>query len=169
MTAARLTEGLIHVATRRYLRDDGWRLIAGQYPGGSDDELHTLYVVDPTVARDNSPDPRRHSSGKLVPDIVALRRRTLLIVEAKVGYSVEDRNKLVYLLTDRRADLLAALHKFALARRISELLPVDTLDLVPALAFAANVVAPDDDNLVHILVEDIGATRCEWPASMSPV
>lgn len=168
MPAVRLTEGLIHVATRRYLRDGEWRLIAGQYPGGSDDDLHTLYVVDPIVARDHSPDPRRHSSGKLVPDIVALRGRTLMIVEAKVSYSVDDRDKLVYLLTDRRADLLAALHKFAVERRMGELLPVDTLELVPALAFGAHVAAPSTDDFIHILVEDVGAVRCEWTATMRP-
>ena len=39
------------------VRDGGWRLIAGQYPGGSDDELPALNIVDPTVARDNSPIP----------------------------------------------------------------------------------------------------------------
>jgi hypothetical protein len=164
MRAARVTEGLIHVATRRYLHSQGWRLIAGQYPGGSDDDLHTLYVVDTTVARDDSPDPRRHSTGKLVPDIVALFERTLMIVEAKVSYSLEDRSKLVHLLTERRADLLTALRKFAIERRIPELLPVETLELAPALAFAADAASPHDDGLIHILVQDIGVVRCERPS-----
>lgn len=164
--APALTEGLIHLATRRYLRTGGWLLIAGQYPGGSDDDLHTLYIVDPTVARDNSPDPRRHSVGKLVPDIVALRDRKLLIVEAKPGYSVEDRAKLIYLLRDRRADLLASLRKFADERRLTQLLPLETLKLIPAQAFAADARAPEDEEVVHILVKDLTHVYCRWPARL---
>ena len=129
------TEGMVHVATRAQLRADGWRLIAGQFPGGSDDELSPLNVVDPVVARDRSPDPRRHSLGKLVPDVVALKDLTLLIVEAKVGYSEADRLKLLDLLSTRRIDLYRALREFAGVRGFPELLNPERLTIVPALAF----------------------------------
>ena len=64
----RITESFVHVAMREYLKSRGWLLIAGEYPNGSDDELSVLSISDPVVARDNSPDPRRHSSGEIIPD-----------------------------------------------------------------------------------------------------
>jgi hypothetical protein len=127
---------MVHIAARTQLRAEGWRLVAGQYPGGSDDELSALNIVDPTVARDQSPDPRRHSLGKLVPDVVAIRHSVLLIVEAKVGYSDEDRLKLRDLVGVRLDDLHRALRGFGRIKGIPELLAPELLAIVPCLAFA---------------------------------
>lgn len=138
----RWTEGHIHLAMRRIMKSSGWTLIAGEFPGGSDHELYPLNIVDPAVARDASPDPRRHSLGELIPDLVALKGRHLTILEAKVRYSEHDRLKLEYLLSARRDDLLATLNKFAQERNFLELLPVEGLQLLPVLAFRSNVAAP---------------------------
>ena len=138
----RWSEGHIHLYMRTFLKGQGWQLIAGEYPGGSDHELYPLNVVDPTVARDDSPDPRRHSLGELIPDIVALQGRNLLIGEAKPRYDDGDRAKLNRLLTDRRSNLLTTLRTFALERRIPELLPVETLEIHPVLVFRSDSDAP---------------------------
>lgn len=138
----RITEGFVHRALRRYLRSTGWTLMAGQRPGGTDDELHVLYVVDPTVARDASPDPRRHSLDKFVPDIVAMRDTTLVIVEAKPDYSRADYDKLERLLGERRVDLLSALRTFGRERGFPELLVPEALTIKPALGFAARATRP---------------------------
>lgn len=122
---------------RQYLSAGGWTLIAGQWPGGSDDTLHVLYVVDPAVARDLSPDPRRHSLDKFVPDVVALKDNTLLIVEAKPSYSQSDFDKLERLLGERREDLHAALRIFGHERGFPLLLEPQELAVRPALAFSA--------------------------------
>jgi len=138
----RWTEGHIHIAMRAALSAQGWLLVAGEFPGGSDHELYALNVVDPSLARDDSPDPRHHSVGELIPDLVALRDRDLFIGEAKVRYDDEDRLKLQRLVTDRREHLLSALRKFATEHRIPSLLPVETLILRPALVFLAGGPAP---------------------------
>lgn len=134
----RWTEGHIHLAMRRVLEDQGWLLVAGEFPGGSDHHLYPLNVVDPVVARDRSPDPRRHSLGELIPDLVALRGRDLFIGEAKVRYNRGDREKLERLVTVRRGDLLTVLRVFSKERRVSQLLPVETLVLRPTLVFRAD-------------------------------
>lgn len=136
------TEGHIHIAMRRILEASGWRLIAGEYPGGSDHDLYPLNVVDQRVARDRSPDPRRHSSGELIPDLVALKDRKLLIVEAKLKFDSADLQKLETLLSSRRADLLFALNKFAQERRQPDLYPIESLLLQPVLAFLDGTAAP---------------------------
>lgn len=138
----RLTEAFIHRATRRYLSADGWTLVAGQWPGGSDDALHALNVVDHAVARDVSPDPRRHSLDKFVPDIVALENETLLIVEAKPSYSQRDFDKLERLLGERRADLYLALQSFGRERGFPALLQPQELTIKPALAFGTGSSYP---------------------------
>jgi hypothetical protein len=136
------TEGLVHVAMRKALRNAGFKLIAGEFPGGSDHELYPLNVTDPTVARDRSPDPRRHSTGELIPDIVALKQRCLVLGEAKVNYNDSDRIKLAYLINERRGDLQIALAKFSAERRFSELMPFDTLTLLPVLIFTTLKTSP---------------------------
>ena len=136
------SEGAIHLSMRRFLCGQGWLLVAGELPGGSDHDLYPLNVVDPAVARDQSPDPRRHSLGELIPDLVALLDRKLLICEAKPRYHDGDRVKLVTLLNKRRNHLLAALDTFALERGFPELLPSGTLVMYPVLVFRSDVEAP---------------------------
>lgn len=147
----RWTEGYIHVGMRSVLRAKGWELIAGEYPGGSDHELYPLNVVDPAVARDRSPDPRRHSQGELIPDLVALKDRTLLLAEAKPRYNEPDRLKLLNLVTARRDHLIAALRKFAVERARLNLLPVEELTFAPTLVFSATAKAPQPDGAVSYL------------------
>jgi hypothetical protein len=136
---------------RRILSDQGWLLIAGEFPGGSDHELYPLNVVDPAVARDGSPDPRRHSLGELIPDLVALRGRDLFIGEAKVHYNENDRLKLETLITERRDHFLSALRTFSRERRVPALLPVERLVLRPVLVFRAGVTAPPPTGAMSFL------------------
>lgn len=147
------TEGHIHVAMRKILKAKGWLLIAGEYPGGSDHELYPLNVIDPTVARDRSPDPRRHSLGELIPDLVALRGRDLLIAEAKVAYNIPDLEKLKYLINQRNADLMTALAKFSNERSFPIILPLSTLMLRPTLVYLERgTVREPEPNFTHLLV-----------------
>lgn len=136
------TEGHVHIRMRKALRAEGFTLIAGEYPGGSDHELYPLCVTDPTVARDLSPDPRRHSAGELIPDIVALRGRCLVLGEAKLDYNEPDREKLEYLIGERGTHLGAALVKFAAERDRPELLEIETLDFHPMLIFTDRRAPP---------------------------
>lgn len=136
------TEGHIHLCMRKFLNQQGWKLVAGEYPGGSDHQLYPLNVVDPSLARDESPDPRRHSLGELIPDLVALRHRDLFIGEAKLQYDDDDRAKLTSLLGERKNHLLAALQAFALDRQVPELLPLESLVMHPVLVFLSDTDAP---------------------------
>lgn len=163
------TEGMVHVAARAQLRADGWQLVAGQYPGGSDDELWPLNVVDPVVARDDSPDPRRHSLGKLVPDVVALDAGILLIVEAKVGYSEGDRAKLDELLSMRRSDLFTALREFGRVRGFPQLMAPERLVLVPGLAFVrGDAPATVARRFALIRARSLRSADIELPVDRSP-
>ena len=131
-----LREDVIHFAVRTFLRECGWLLIAGQYPNGSDDELPPLNVVDPEVACDDSPDCRRHSLNKLVPDLVAVRQDELLVIEMKPDYDEGDVSKLEELLGARRADFEACLLDLAGRRRLQLATKVSDLIPLPALAFS---------------------------------
>jgi len=141
-----MREGEIHVAMRTILKSLGWTLIAGEFPGGTDHELHPLNVVDPELARDNSPDPRRHSLGELIPDIVAVKNNLLLIGEAKPRYSQSDQEKLDMLLNARRDDLLLALSTFANERNFPNLLPLERFTFCPLLIFNDNSRSPSIEN-----------------------
>ena len=129
-----MREDVIHLAVRLFLRGAGWQLIAGQFPDGSD-ELPVLNIMDPTLACDNSPDHRRHSMNKFVPDLVAYRGQVVLVVEMKPSYSSKDERKLEELLTVRRHDLLTALKSLVSRHRIEIPIPVDDITFIPCLGF----------------------------------
>jgi hypothetical protein len=149
-----LREDFIHYHMREGLRDDGWTLVAGQYPNGSDDELRALYVVDPLVARDRSPKPRHHSEDKLVPDLVAHKEGLLLVVEAKPGYDLGDEAKLISMATVRRADFDAALAPLLLEAGI--LTPPTDLSFVSSLALTDGVKFIRQPNFAYIMISDTG-------------
>lgn len=147
-----MREDFVHVAVRRALIGHGWTLIAGQFPNGSDDELPRLSVMDPSLARDRSPDPRRHSFNKFVPDLVACCGSIILIVEMKPRYSEEDELKLFNLLNNRRPDLIRALRDLAQIRSTAFAIPVEQLTLVPALGFGATRQRIKPANFCHFRV-----------------
>jgi len=152
-----MTEDYVHVAMRQYLKNEGWQLIAGEFPGGSDDELNVLSISDPAVARDNSPTPRQHSTGEIIPDLFAHKDGVILVVEAKPKYSVADREKLIDLFTTKRERMIAALEKFSTNK--PEFLHIDfeNAQFVPALAFNHSISTPRtaDPGFAHIYVESL--------------
>ena len=155
MKEVRITEGMVHIAVRSELKRRGWSLVAGQFPGGSDDECQALNVMDPTLARDGSPEPRRYSSNKMVPDLVALRARYLLLVEMKSLFNAGDLSKLRVLLSERRGDLILALESFAHGHDFPGLLPVATLNMVPALAFSRRSRFGRERDVCYFLVSSL--------------
>lgn len=149
-----LREDVIHYSVREFLRQAGWKLVAGQYPDGSDDELAPLNVVDPALARDNSPDHRRHSKNKLVPDLVACHRRTMVVVEMKPSYAQDDELKLLRLLNERRDDFLSALASLVALRKIALPAPLDEFSYVPCLGFTATSRYPRRTDFGYFLVSE---------------
>lgn len=131
----KINESFVHVAMREYLKKKGWLLIAGEYPNGSDDELNVLSISDPSVARDNSPDPRRHSIGEIIPDLVAYKSGCILIIEAKPLYSYEDKEKLNDLLCNAKDRLVLSLRKFSAGKAQFSAIDYDKVEYIPVLAF----------------------------------
>lgn len=130
-----MVEGLVHIAMRRFLKHEGWTLIAGEYPGGSDDELYVLRIKNPNLARDNSPDPRRHSFDEYVPDLLAFKDHKMLIIEAKPAYSLADKEKLRELLTRDYLRLIQSLGKFCREHHLLTGVDLNEISYIPTLAF----------------------------------
>lgn len=157
----RITESFIHVAMREYLKNCEWLLIAGEYPNGSDDELNVLSISDPIVACDNSPDPRRHSSGEIIPDLIAYKNGVILIIEAKPGYSIEDKVKLVNLLCNERSRLISSLEKFSAGKQQYSDIDYNNAAYVPVLAYGnpSYKVAHRDSGFGHIYVKTLNDAK----------
>lgn len=152
-----MTETLIHVAMREFLKKQGWTLIAGEYPGGSDDELFVFSVMDPAVARDNSPAPRRHSEGEIVPDLLAYKDGMILVIEAKPKYSAGDKRKLERLFNEKRQLLIDSLDQFCRSRHILPGIKIRQAKYIPALAFGNPDLKqiPEDAGFAHIYVKSL--------------
>lgn len=153
-----MREDLVHLAVRGALKSAKWTLIAGQFPNGSDDELMTLSVTDPSLARDNSPDHRRHSLNELVPDLLACKSHIILIIEMKPEYSPDDERKLKLLLESRIDDFRRALREFdSRYKKLS--LPVDQFIFVPCLGFDSRERYPANENFCYFEVTGLSSVR----------
>ncbi len=151
-----LREDFIHYHVRVALREHDWRLIAGQYPNGSDDELPSLNVVDPRLARDQSPDHRRHSQNKLVPDLVAVRAGVVVAVEMKSGFDPLDEAKLLALRDERRDDFNQALSRLSFHRGL-KLPDPSTFELRLVLGFSGGVEFPAHPDFAYLGVKSDGS------------
>ena len=151
-----MREGYIHFYVRKSLRQRNWQLLAGQYPGGSDDELPPLNVMDPELSRDDSPDHRRHSKNKLVPDLVALKGETLLVIEMKPRYDKADEEKLVDILSRRREDFLRSLRELVKSGRVQLGAEIHRLAIVPCLGFSAPKDYPKRVGFCYLIVRESG-------------
>lgn len=156
-----MREDNIHYAVRQFLKNSSWRLIAGQYPNGSDDELPPLNVVDPFLARDNSPDPRRHSKNKYVPDLVACKQEIMFIIEMKPLYSAKDEAKLQILLTERREHLVFAIEDMVKIRGVEITCPIQSIIFVPCLGFGASSRYPRNPRFCYFKVKDLSTVIFE--------
>ena len=157
----KISESYVHVAMREFLKNNGWLLIAGEFPNGSDDELNVLSISDPMVARDHSPDPRRHSMGEIVPDLLAYKNGVVLVIEAKPKYSLDDKHKLIDLLSNKRNRLIASLKDFSSGKMEFSHINYDTVDYIPVLAFGNPTFEPpcEDLNFGHIYVRSISEVK----------
>lgn len=152
-----MTETFVHIAMRKYLKKEGWILVAGEYPGGSDDELFVLSIMDPAVAKDNSPDPRRHSEGEIIPDLFAYKNGIMLVIEAKPKYHIGDREKLKNLFLYKMELMQKALKKFCEDHHLLRQVDLSNLIYVPVLAFGNEKykIFPEETGFVHIYVKSL--------------
>jgi len=151
-----MREDFIHFCVRQYLKANSWHLIAGQYPNGSDDELPPLNVMDPVLARDQSPDHRRHSLNKLVPDLVASKQNLMLLIEFKPSYYHPDELKLRELLDIRKNDLLFALHQL-IKRGVKFTDSPENFILIPCLGFGGTPIFKRNPDFCYFQVDKSGS------------
>lgn len=157
----RISESFVHVSMRQYLKRNGWLLIAGEYPNGSDDELNVLSISDPAVARDKSPDPRRHSTGEIIPDLIAYKDGDILIIEAKPHYSLDDKAKLINLLSNKQGRLINALWKFSQGKAEFSHIDYDLVNYIPVLAYGnpSYTITRVDPGFGHIYVKTLDEAK----------
>ena len=156
-----MKESYVHVAMRQFLKRQGWVLVAGEYPGGSDDELYVLSIMDPNLAKDNSPDPRRHSEGEIIPDLFAYKDGIMLVIEAKPKYSISDKEKLQYLFNTKMDLMINSLNKFCKEHGILRGVDCSRIQYVPTLAFGNETYAnyDEEEGFAHIYVKDINNAK----------
>lgn len=152
----RVDEPHVHIVMRHCLKRKGWTLLAGDYPGGTDGELYQFSVRDPMLAKDNSPDHRRHDLGENVPDLVAEKDGIILIIEAKPAYSSSDEEKLVSLFTSGYSTLISELESFCKRYSLLSNTVIRDCQLIPALAYYHPSGIPEHarNGFVHIYVKD---------------
>lgn len=86
-----MDESAIYIAVTTHLKNEGWELLGGQPPSGSD-HLPVIEIKDPLYAG-------KGSKGALKPDLIARKDLTVLIIELKPRFSKSDLHKLLQLLS----------------------------------------------------------------------
>lgn len=99
-----LREDFVFVSVKRHLSETGWRVIGGEPPDGTADDLIRVYIRPATNARG-----RLHSLGSQKVDLISIKDGTLLLTELKPSYSEADRKKLDRIAGPMREDLLRAI------------------------------------------------------------
>jgi len=148
-------EDIIHYVTRKFLIEENWRLLAGEYPNGSDDELHSLRIMDKLLAKDNSPAHRYHSLNKLVPDLLAIKGNELLIIEMKPSYSKQDEIKLIDMLNKRKEEFLYYLEEFLIRYFPNIVGSIHDLKFTPVLGFSSSKNLERHKDFKYIIVQSL--------------
>ena len=130
-----MREDFLHYYARSYFKTNGWTLLAGEYPIGSDDELYPLFIKDSTKPLSNNTDHRKHSDNKIVPDLVVCKGNTVLVIEIKPKFNKGDESKLCDLFALRYDELINAIA--AHIDRYFKDLKINLLDakILPCLGF----------------------------------
>lgn len=95
-----MNETLVYILTKRYLRGEGWHIIGGQPPNGTD-AFPVIEIADSEVEE-------KGSRGSFKPDLLAVCPNSwlLVIIECKPAFSSEDVEKLVHAVQPRRISML---------------------------------------------------------------
>lgn len=129
----------IYVFVKEFLIKNGWKVIAGEPAGGSD-ELPRVEIRD----RNHS---NKGSKGSYKIDLIGLKDDKLLLIEIKSKFNMSDIHKLNEILSSRLNDL-----KSALLERLQ--LNINDLNIIKSIAIGSldkNLV-PND--FVCFRVED---------------
>lgn len=140
-------EDYIHLKLRSHLKSIGFRLIAGQYPNGSDDELHILTI---RVAGDV---PRSYHLNSFVPDLIAMSEKDMLIliIEIKPKRSISDEEKLLTLLSDYRNETITALRDHSYFSKANRNLQsaISSCTIEPAVSFYGDTISDELNPSLH--------------------
>jgi len=98
-----MSEGKIYYFLKNFLLDKGWKLLAGEPPGGSDNVCRIEIRSKDRVGIG--------SKGSYKIDLIFLSKNTLFLIELKPRYNQGDVNKLNEVTTQRLNDLFDALEE----------------------------------------------------------
>jgi hypothetical protein len=88
-----LNETRVFIAVRNFLNQNGFAVIGGQPPSGTD-HLPVIEIRDPLYFG-------KGSKGSYKPDLIAWHNSNLFIIELKPSFSLIDRNKVNEVLNSR--------------------------------------------------------------------
>jgi hypothetical protein len=143
-----MREDGVYLATKRFLKANGWLMLAGQPPNGCD-HLPVVEIKAPNRTE-------KGSKGTYKPDLIAYRKGVLLLVECKPVHDEGDAQKLRGILMDssRCQELITELVQRNILNRHQIKVAIDELQsgIRGALAHAGSVLPMVD--LVVISLDD---------------
>lgn len=105
-----LSESEIYVYTKEFLKEQGWELVGGEPPGGTD-ELPRIEIKDPEYRK-------KGSNGSKKVDLIAQKSGNILLLELKPCYHSSDVSKLDDI--EGRKDLRREFYKSCKERDVIE-------------------------------------------------
>lgn len=145
-----LTESEVYVYTKEFLRGQGWTLIGGEPPGGTD-ELHRIEIKDPEHDGIGS-------NGSKKVDLIAQKSGQILLLELKPSYSYQDVLKLNEIVNreDLRREFFKSCKERGALENTDELREniISGECLIKGLGLSRNHKVPED--FVLVLAKDRG-------------
>jgi hypothetical protein len=143
---ADFSEMQVYMLVKQFMRECTWLVVGGQPPSGTD-HVPVIEIKDPGNLE-------KGSKGSLKPDVVAVRRRTLLVVELKPQWNGADRQKLLDFLSNQtRVDAFFEELRLRNIRNEEGQLVWDLrhdFELVGAIGYAGPLVSDEILTTLHI-------------------
>ena len=101
----KIDEGFIFYHVLQFLKIHRWRVIGGEPPDGTSDDVPRI------VIRDAKGLGRTHSKNTQKVDLMAFKSKVLLLIELKPSFDLPDKGKLDNLVENRISDVFDAIEE----------------------------------------------------------
>jgi len=153
----KLDEGFIFYHVLHFLKKHGWRVIGGEPPDGTSDEVQRI-----VIRNSNKPKNLVNKYTQKV-DLMAIKSQTLLLIELKPSFDISDKKKLDFLNENQKDDISNAIEERTEIKR------ENITHRIKCLGFSNISSYPELDDFIVFLIDKKGSVEIKKGKNISRV
>ena len=151
----KLDEGFIFYHVLEFLKSQDWRVIGGEPPDGTSDDVPRI------VIRDSQRSEKSKNKNTQKIDLMAIKLGQLLLIELKPLFDITDKKKLDNLVDNKITDIFNAIEERTEIKR------KDVSKCIKSLGFSNSSEFPDLQDFVLFLVNANGEVHIKKGTNIS--